>query len=666
MPPPPTPITKRPTAGLKRDSSYLDTEDEEQSSQSTKKLRVAFSPTVDIRIMDDWDEKTLDLVRIEVETAIDLHLRTGSERDDTDYVKLLQSLNQDFPAANLQKKYLLALDSRISSLGECGKLVMAVLDWQWLGRDETFVALYIKFLCSAAVAHSKYIPCIMDKLVTNFIKLPATLGRLPDEAMVSRAKMFSRIHLAIKSILRQIPSASATLARTLKHEFPSEIATTRSYLQYQKHLLRLADYIPELKSDIMATITQRLVGIDMQIQLDFEDLDEEEEDKVLQKRPNPGDEVNTDDSDLESVSESEITNSEHEQRLRDLRLQVSKMDGTLDLLFEHYDPLIRNGLSPDINQSFQQLLSHFSKFIMPSRTRHAQFLLFHFSQNTSSHIMLFAKQCLDIATGGGSPSERLTACAYLASFVARGAHIPNGCVQEIFEVLCDYLEHMRAKYDPGCRGPDRRTYSLYYAVAQAILYIFCFRWRDLVIGCTTPEPGDADMSEDDMLAEGRELAWYPRIKEHLTKSIYSKLNPLKVCSPVIVSEFAKIANHLRFIYVFPLLETNKRIRLGHVSNYYSTGSMSDIGRRETAFDRKTGEAHLQLEAYFPFDPYHLPRSKRWVHSDYNEWKLPAGLATEDDEGDHSDSDDSDDSDEEEFDLDELDDMPLPDAVSISS
>lgn len=57
---------------------------------------------------------------------------------------------------------------------------------------------------------------------------------------------------------------------------------------------------------------------------------------------------------------------------------------------------------------------------------------------------------------------------------------------------------------------------------------------------------------------------------------------------------------------------------------------------ETAWDRKTGEAHHQLEAYFPFDPYHLPQSKRWVTSDYNEWRLPSGMRREaDDEGDES-------------------------------
>ena len=75
----------------------------------------------------------------------------------------------------------------------------------------------------------------------------------------------------------------------------------------------------------------------------------------------------------------------------------------------------------------------------------------------------------------------------------------------------------------------------------------------------------------------------------------------------------------------------------------------DIGRRETAWDRLKGDTHHQLEAYFPFDPYHLPKSKRWVENDYNEWELPRGLRTGDDEDE--DTDEIEDQAEDEVDVD---------------
>jgi RNA polymerase I-specific transcription initiation factor RRN3 len=40
----------------------------------------------------------------------------------------------------------------------------------------------------------------------------------------------------------------------------------------------------------------------------------------------------------------------------------------------------------------------------------------------------------------------------------------------------------------------------------------------------------------------------------------------------------------------------------------------------------------------------LPRSKRWVEGDYNEWQLPRGMRDDDDEEAYSDDDSEDDSD----------------------
>ncbi|KAK1067577.1 DNA independent RNA polymerase I transcription factor [Friedmanniomyces endolithicus] len=672
MLPPPTPLHQRPTLGLKRDSSFLDTDDEAGLSSQTKRLKVAFSPKVDVRIMDDWSEKSYDLVKEEVRLGIEQHVAPGDRREDAHYAKLLQQFSQhvgsdEAPSSGLLKKYLLAINARVNALGQCAELVGAVLDLAWLGRDDVFANLYVRFLMGLATAHSKYVSSIMEKLVSHFARLPASLGRLPGETPVARPTMFKRVHGAVKSLLRQVPSATAALTRVLKSEFPDDLATSRSYLQYQKHLLRVVDYLPELKAEILAVLTQRLVSIDVQVQQDLEDMEDEVEESLLQQKSRPktaqsglGD---SDDSDEESVSESEETMTGAEQRIRELRLKVAKMDGTMDLLFEYYTPLVQSGLKAELNDAYHQLLAHFETFILPNRTRHAQFLVFHFSQTLPEHANLFARQCLHaIFETGRSLSLRVHACAYLASFVARGSHLPTALVREIFAGLSQELESMRKRYEPTCRGPDKRSYSVYYAVAQAMLYIFCFRWRDLLLGAEVPEDGDEDLSEEDLVAEGRELAWLPGMKESMQKSIHSRLNPLKVCSPGITGEFARLALHVRFLYVFSILESNKRVRLGNVWAARSSSALSEIGRRETAMDRKLGEAHLQLEAYFPFDPYHLPRSKRWVEGDYNEWKLPAGMMPEDDEGEES----SDESDEDSL-LEEMeDDLPEGDAVSVSS
>ena len=198
MPPPPTPV-KRPILGLKRDSSFLDTDDEAGLSTSTKKLRVTFSPNVDVRILDDAGDKSFDLVKEEVFQALERHVAPAERRDDTQYTKLIQLLSQppqssESLSPRLLRKYLLAIDSRVIRLGECGRLVAAVLDISWLGRDDSFVDVYVRLLCDLAGAHGKYQVRILDMLVVRFAKLPSSLGRLPEEMPVPRQVMFTRVH----------------------------------------------------------------------------------------------------------------------------------------------------------------------------------------------------------------------------------------------------------------------------------------------------------------------------------------------------------------------------------------------------------------------------------------------------------------------------------------
>ncbi|PPJ56250.1 hypothetical protein CBER1_06367 [Cercospora berteroae] len=655
MPPPSTPLAKRPTMGLKRDSSYLDTDDEAGLSQTTKRLKVEFSDDVEVRIIGADTDKTFAWVKEKVRAAIHGHLAPGDAQDDAEYAKVLELLGEDAysddaPTSNLLKKYILAIGSHVTVLGQCSKLVLAVLDLSWLGRDEEFVRIYEEFLRVLATTHGKFTFPLMERLVANFERLPASMGRLPGDDIIHRATMFDRLHSVIETIISHVPPASSALLRTLRHQFPNDLSTAKGYLQYQRHMLRLAEATPEIKSEIMSLIIQRLVDIDVQIQQDLEDLEDEAEESLLQRDPRlpGGEQEEDDDSDDESVSESEMTTTDEEMRLKELRLKVAKMDGTQDLLFEHYQSAFTPNSSPRTNDAYQELLSHFNNFIMPHRSRHAQFLLFHFSQYSSAYSEDFIDRFIRRTTARDVAAPlRLQACAYVASFTARASNLPTHLVQRVVSELGYVMDELRYIYEPHSQGPDRKMYGMYYAIAQALLYIFCFRWRDLIDRTKL-----GDMTEEDMIAEQRDLPWIPGVKETFNRNITSILNPLKVCSPAIVSEFAKIAWHLRFLYVFSLIERNKRVRLGQAPQLYSLTGGIEIGRRETAWDRKTGDSHHQLEAYFPFDPYHLPQSKRWIEGEFNEWELPQGLKNDEDEDEDEASDEEEDQAAEEYESDD--------------
>lgn len=674
-----------PQKSLKRDASHLSspsTQDSLFSSQPTKRLRVAFDDNVDVRIMDDWNTKPVELVREEVRSAIEGHLRTGDEQDNTGYEQLRMifvgaGTTQDpsrrdsekagyadeRPNTALLKQYIAALTQRVSELRHCGSLIMAVMDINWVGREETFVATYTRFLAALGSAVPGVLRTVLDRMVRLFVNLPSSYGRILGEPYISRPEMVGRLHGVIRYLQRLIPAVSTSLAEVLRHEFPNHrTVDKRSYVGYVKNILRIAEYAPELKGEILTLITERVIKLDVEVQEEIDDLEEEEEEMVV-TGDTEGVDIDDDMSDAESEASSEASVTPEERHLKTLRETVGKMDAILDLLFAHYTNAFLDGTRLQAADTYLHLLSQFENFILPTyRSRHTQFLVFHFSQLSQYNIGLFLDTLVRIAFRRATPSHSaLSAIAYLSSFIARGAHISRDTVRDIFVLLGDQLTAFRLAYAPACRGPDLSRYALFYAIAQAMLYIYCFRWRDLIV----LEPGqDADADDYDVFEQGEPI-WIPGIKEALHQNIYSPLNPLKVCAPPIVSQFAAIANHLRFLYVFPLLETNKRLRLSSyrgIGPQLGTGGVGEmgVGKREGALAGKKGEQHHQLDAFFPFDPYQLRKSGRWMEGDYNVWKGVPGMNNG---AEDSEDEDEEESEDEEFYEDEVQDL---DAVSESS
>jgi RNA polymerase I-specific transcription initiation factor RRN3 len=652
----------------KADDAGLDGDLLSTPSSPNKRARVTFNPNVEEKVMEEFKPKgrSLESVRTEVKAAIEGHLKGDS--DAYDIIKDIFSSKPDNDddeeggETDLDiKTYLLALTSHASLLNKgCPGLVKVLLGCDWMGRDEGFVKAYVYFLGSLASSQGAYVGMILGMLVGHFhgskkssskltdLSNPCIVklsnGRLPGCADVTRDQLCSRVHVALKYLLRLIPSASATLSPILSTKFPSSDDTKKTQLTYIDNLVRLIEYTPELKSDIFALITDRLVKIDVQMQVDLDDLDDEVAAAIVQALTfntlSQGEDDGEDsDSDSDSVA-SEDDDDVDSRRAKEVQGNIEKMDAILDLLFTIYTPYFTDPNSVEAAAMFETLLSHFVNIVLPTyRSRHTQFLLFHFSQTAEHLVDQFAGTCVQLAFQSGRPAVlKQSAAAYLASFVARGAHVQSHIVRTVFELIGTNLDQIRAENELTCRGPDLQRYSTYYAMTQALIYIFCFRWRDLI------DSADIEEDDDPLAFIGQPLVWAPGMKETLHRNIYSKLNPLKICSPPIVAEFAKIARHLGVMEVAPLIETNKRIRLSQFSASLANGALRDAG------NGGNDESWHQLDAYFPFDPYQLPLSKKWIEDDYVQWKGIPGLNQEDDD-DEADSEDED-GDDEELEIDE--------------
>lgn len=598
-------------------------------SSPGKKAKVTFDSDVEVRVMSDW-EKAPEIIHEEVRRAFAKRLLGDSSGYEE--IKDMYAAKKDEdgePSSTALKNYTMALLGNVSALTKSNSdLVHTVLKSEWLGRQEDYVALYVRLLANLASMQAVFLGEIMRMLVDNITATPPSSGRLANLRVVPRSKIYTRAHRAIQHLLQVIPSASRILSTTLINAFPHETDSRRSHIIYVQNLLKLTVYAPELREEVLRLITERLVKIDVQVQVDLEDLAEEVGEGLVNKiQPDLIEDLQDSESSEEESDIDEDEDDAETQRTRGITKNVEKMDAILDILFSHYDQVFTKASMENQIGLFNILLSQFITVILPThRSRHTQFLIFHFSQKSITHIDTYVGACAQITFDRNQPAiMRQASAAYLASFVARGIYVPASIVREVFDYLASELERFRHQNEPKCRGPDMRRYSSFYVLVQAMLYIFCFRWRDL------ESNEDDDVEDDDLEPFSQQHEWRPGVKEALSRNVFSKLNPLKVCSPAIVTEFSRLANHLGIVYVFHLLETNKRIRM----QQYAGNTYSQINR-ETALSARLDEDCQHLDEYFPFDPYHLPKSKRWIGGDYREWAGIPGLEEREDSESGSD------------------------------
>ncbi|KID76833.1 RNA polymerase I specific transcription initiation factor RRN3 superfamily, partial [Metarhizium brunneum ARSEF 3297] len=660
-----TPRTATPVKSILKPASVLGRRKEVHNETDSTSVAPPDSPTKrrkvffdDIRnVTYEVGRRTMDDVKLEVRAALEDHLRgNGGQydmlkelfaKDRQRYLPPVVGEDDDTLKPYELQVYVMALTSCIPILKgkECSGLVRTILQCSWLGRDAAFAKVFTHFLAALVSAQGSYLVPVLSMMVEKFRDSRPSAWSVPDFPEVSRAIMRDRLHSGIEYILQMFPSAVAVLENLLSSKFPFPDDSVRVHMAYIHNLLQVKKYVPDLQDEILDLILNRVVKIDSQMQVDLEDLDDDVTAAVMyalrenQRQPSAWEDDDSDDSDNESIDSEDLDYDKEAVRIKAVKDSVEKMDAVLDTLFSVYSPHFVNPGSDNAFDMFTTILREFDHMVLPTyKSRHTQFLIFHFAQRHERLIDAFCGQLMATAFQSNTPNVlKQAAAAYLASFVARGAHVPPSLVRTMFTLLLHHLEQYRRKYEPLCRGPDLKRFHPYYSLVQATLYIFCFRWQDLVV--SAPEVVDP---EDPASYIGQDLEWIGTSRKDLSVQIFGKLNPLKVCAPVIVDEFAKLAHRLNFVYIYPLVESNKRVRLTQfLSATYSTGG----ALRDAGYEGQ-GESYHQLDPYFPFDPYQLPISKRWLADDYVHWKSVPGLNQDNDDDDESDGMEEEDDNEE--------------------
>ena len=604
----------------------------------SKRSRVTFDSAVEVRSVDDEDILSVEVVTEQVRRAIERH-RAG-DHTSYDHIRSIFATpvgKETAPSSKVMRVHLTAMLTNVAVLTkECNSLVNAVLYSEWVGRDDMYYALFVRFLNNLAAAQRGHQTNTMQMLVE--LLGPQKTRRIRDHKPVRQPAIHRRVLGAIQHLTKNVPSVPGALASRLSARLEFEFAKAEDRMTYIRNFMRMIEYVPELTSEILSDIMRELIKLDVCVQDELDEIDEDLEEELVEHMSESqillrnSSQTVVDDSLDEDVSTSEDSDSDTvvdedpaTVQYRKVKEDVQQVDQIMEILFNYYTSLTT---SPDLavrHNTIERLIAQFHSLILPTyRSRHPQFLLFHFAQSDPIIVDRFVTSCVGVLTDRSQPAVlRHSAAAYFSGFVGRGAHVSPSVVHDCLDLLCLQLNTLRKRYEPSCtRGPDLKRFGDFYATFQAILYIFCFRWRDIASASS-----DLDDDEDDYLDSHQPESYHFShiLRESLYAAIFSTLNPLRVCTPVIVEQFAKLAHALQFLYIFTKIDENKYVRVA--SNWRSMG---DLQISDPSRDMSWLGDNGMMEGYFPFDPYHLPRSKHWVEPDYVEWKGIPGETVEED------------------------------------
>ena len=355
-----------------------------------------------------------------------------------------------------------------------------------------------------------------------------------------------------------------------------------------------------------------------------------------------------------------------------------------------FDPLIisasststdKEKLKTTLRTQFNTLLSIFDRTILRTfKSRYTQFLIFWYTSVDPEFADIFQGMLVERALmPGASPVvpvrssldedgredeysttpnfhlltpevTRAAAASYIGSFVSRATFVDREGTRQVVGVLCEFLEaHLKGVknammkipgFDPSSpSGLASGQHLVFYSVAQTVFLIFCFRWRDLRIDDAEE---DEDLGSNSLKATGGHPrswpttgsgkdSWLPELSA-LKSAVSSILNPLKVCSPNVVNQFARIAHRTNFLYCYNILDTIRR------------SEVSDSSPPHSRTERNIMVLHhanniAELNTFFPFDPCRLPKSNSFIQSIYREWESVKIQGDEEDEDEDENTED---------------------------
>ncbi|CAN1271803.1 RNA polymerase I-specific transcription initiation factor RRN3 [Linum perenne] len=469
-------------------------------------------------------------------------------------------------------------------------LLHAIFDLSLWTLGPSLMDLLLELIVSLAASNGKFVDSCLDMLVNNFTPTNVTLK--PSQLLETKKRVIPRIHAALKHLSELVPITASRIPSIVWEQMPwnSKKLFKKSSLMRQvifvENMFKLES--GPIREFVGSSILRHLMIMlrDLDVSIGWDDILHDDSSKGIFS--------------MELEDESYVIGDEEENENDELPSTSSKkglskgdaaemLDSLMVLTFEHLESTVSDRR---LSEVFDMLLSSFKDTVLTTyKSKFAQFVMFYACALDYEHCgQKFANELMDMFEYDNNPLIRMSAVAYLASFLARGKFLPPAFVAIFLGRLVDWCWQYCTMHD-GIMNP--RLHQVFYSGCQAIMYVLCFRMRSIM--------------ENTVLKS--QLFCMP-----IDKILKHKLDPLKVCLPSIVQEFLKQAKAAR------LFTSSKTFVFDDLLG-------SDLSRGFGGLER--------LDMFFPFDPCMLKNTDRH----YVRWKYVRTTY-------HEDSDDNDEEEEE--------------------
>nr|XP_002740429.1 PREDICTED: RNA polymerase I-specific transcription initiation factor RRN3-like [Saccoglossus kowalevskii] len=523
-------------------------------------------------------------------------LRKYNEGCHKDYDLLTLQLADPDIKPNSLICWLKELKGCVSHLSrEFESLVAVLLKIEWVDKDDSIAAEYISLLTHLVSAQTFYLRAVLRMLIKHFMpKFPAPEGITEEKEAIC----FQRTHCALKSIIHIAPMTPTILPETCSECFPYMKKETHIQECYVKNLLELIGYLPNMRASILQLIVEKMTKIDVhapkhelnQIAAEEEEDEDEEDDLMEEDMQFDMDELDGIENDKDTAKEKDCTGDEAENGGPMTHEMADRLDVMMNLLFKYtFSVCHPQGIfkMEPTRLLWKQFLGIFNKIILPTHgSCHIQYIMFYmcsFNQNIADAFIDFLWK--KIQNPDTAAILRQSSASFISSLLSRAKFIPLSTVKAMFDVLIPWIHKYIDRQEGSSRSyPDVNLHGPFYSVCQAAFYIFVFRHKQL-------------------LETNKGLNYVRSL--NFDRIVTCRLNPLKVCLPTVVNMFATITRMHQIVYCYTVIERNNRTLLPVVTQSHNTNVLTNVN---------------PLDSYFPFDPYLLSRSKKYIKPIYQEWE----------------------------------------------